>query len=126
MTARLEANRGARATELPTPTTRTCTICGEPFQTRDPKRVKCQRKACLRTYKRLWAREAARDRPQLRGATAPILAAACDALEAQCTPENRPQWPEIIARFDTKPMPGYPNLARITRLCVLAKLRLLT
>lgn len=39
--------------------------------------------------------------------SAPALKQACDALEAQCTPENRPQWPEIIARFDTKPMPGY-------------------
>lgn len=110
------------------PFTRICPYCQRAFQTRDPIQQKCKAKACSRAYdleRQHQHRDAMRAATPSEHLVAPALKQACDALEAQCTPENRSQWPQIIARFDTKPMPGYPNLARITRLCVLAKLRLL-
>lgn len=114
-------------------TLETCSECGMRFE-----KSRVNQKACSPTCKeRRRARfgrinlkqsraAVGRDRAQQRGETAPALRLACEALEALCTPANRPQWPQIIATWKTAPVPGYPDLTRITRLCVLAKLRLLT
>lgn len=58
---------------------------------------------------------------QHNGLAAPALKQACEALEAQLTPENRREWPAIIERFGWPRTPGYPDLARLTRACVTAK-----
>lgn len=57
-----------------------------------------------------------------QGVMAPALKSACEALEAQCTVWNRDEWPQIIARFGCARVPGYRDLARLTRDCVTAKL----
>lgn len=109
-----------------------CSECGDRFE-----KSRVNQRACTKTCRearrrRLQGTEGvalrkarARDREQLRGVTAPALKAACEQLEALCTPINAPEWPRIIAAWTTAPVPGYPNLTQLARDCVRAKLRLM-
>lgn len=110
----------------------TCSECGCRFEKSRVNQKACSpvcreiRRRRLQGTEGILLRKArARDRDQLRGVTAPDLKVACEQLEALCTPANRPEWPQIIATWKTAPVPGYPNLTRLARSCVQAKLRLL-
>lgn len=103
---------------------RVCTHCHAPFETRDPQQERCKARACRLLVQRERSRAfRAAERIAERRDTdaAPALKVACDALEAQLTPENRAEWRSIIERFGWPRTPGYTNLADLARRCVLAK-----
>ncbi len=104
------------------PFARVCPYCHTAFTTRDPVQKKCKARACARAYD-LERQHQERDRMR-DPRTTTGLAASCEALEAQLTPENRREWPEIIGRFGWPRTPGYRDLANLTQACVRAKLHL--
>ncbi len=104
-----------------------CQNCGKKIPRKSAEQRYCSR-ACWKT------RYVASLTPQERtyhkfqhkqGTVAPALKQACEALEAQLTPENRREWPAIIERFGWPRTPGYRDLANLTRDCVRAKLHLM-
>jgi hypothetical protein len=114
---RFEAHKGSRSGDLHTIR---CLTCDRLFESRGPKH--CGDKDCERMRKRLWARRhkniGAR---RVEGLSAPALKTACEALEAQLTPENRPHWRQIIENFRVPPTSGYRDLTRLTQQCVTAR-----
>lgn len=103
-----------------------CPVCLQtvPRKTRD--QVFCSRKCWKVRYfgkGEVDRRHYQRSQPK-QGTSAPALKQSCAALEAQLTALNRDEWPDIIARFGCARVPGYRDLARLTREVVSAKLRL--